>query len=164
VELTPANLIPTNGERSELYRAGEALQAKAAEVVGHINRRLRSDPIVRTASCTAAELDDHQPAFLAAVGQGLVVLGRQPEGAELVSESYDIQGLLAERHGAQRARLGWSEDALRRELQIVREEVGAAVREALPAQVGDAAIVHQVLARVLNRAEEAAIRGWSAGA
>jgi hypothetical protein len=46
-----------------------------------------------------------------------------------------IQRLVAERHGAQRARLGWGEDELRREFAVLREELAAAVRRRAPAQL-----------------------------
>jgi hypothetical protein len=39
-----------------------------------------------------------------------------------------IQRVIAERHGAQRARLGWGADEIRREFAILREELARAVR------------------------------------
>ena len=45
------------------------------------------------------------------------------EPSELLRDAADIQRMIAERHGAQRQRLGWSEDAVRREYRILQEIV-----------------------------------------
>ena len=70
-----------------------------------------------------------------------------------------IQRVIAERHGAQRARLGWTEPELRREFVILREEVAAAVRERIGADAdarADDALL--LLARLVERAESEALR------
>jgi hypothetical protein len=46
-----------------------------------------------------------------------------------------LQHVVAERHGAQRARLGWSEQEVRREFVILNEELADAVRRRAPALV-----------------------------
>lgn len=48
--------------------------------------------------------------------------------SEALRDGTAIQHMVAERHGRQRARLGWREDEIRREFQILREELAAAVR------------------------------------
>src|SRR3712207_8720142 len=49
----------------------------------------------------------------------------------LMQDGIEIQRLIAERHGAQRARLGWTEETLRRECEILSEEVERALRHRL---------------------------------
>jgi hypothetical protein len=71
----------------------------------------------------------------------------------------EIQRLVAERHGAQRARLGWTEAAMRREFMIIREELERVVRASVPPQgpvrEGDAvAIVN----RFVDQAEYLGVR------
>jgi hypothetical protein len=46
----------------------------------------------------------------------------------LVADGSEIQRLVAERHGSQRARLGWTAEALRREWRILEEEIERAIR------------------------------------
>jgi hypothetical protein len=48
--------------------------------------------------------------------------------SEALRDGTAIQRTIAERHGRQRARLGWGDEEVRREFQILREELGAAVR------------------------------------
>jgi hypothetical protein len=76
----------------------------------------------------------------------------------------DVQRLLAERHGRQRRRLGWTEQGVRRDYQIIREEVETVlhaagdvasedtIREALP-----------IVERLLDRALEVSLAAYRAG-
>jgi hypothetical protein len=52
--------------------------------------------------------------------------GGQP--SSLIADGSEIQRLVAERHGAQRARLGWTADAMQREWRILGEEIERAIR------------------------------------
>jgi phage shock protein A len=79
--------------------------------------------------------------------------------SKLVTDGAEIQLFVAERHGAQRARLGWSREALQREWSILREEIDQLIRRSagtLPeSAVAEAQIV---LERVLEQAEDGSIR------
>jgi hypothetical protein len=68
-----------------------------------------------------------------------------------------IHRLIAERHGRQRHRLGWTEDADRREFEILREEVERAVRRHSDAAVEE---VIALLMRYIEHAERISLRGW----
>jgi hypothetical protein len=52
------------------------------------------------------------------------------ETTRTLRDGTEIQRVLAERHGAQRASLGWSASDHARELVILREEIAAALRDA----------------------------------
>ena len=54
------------------------------------------------------------------------------EPNESVVDGSVIQRLVAERHGMQRARLGWTEQELIREFSILGEELADAVRRRAP--------------------------------
>jgi hypothetical protein len=74
-----------------------------------------------------------------------------------------IQRLIAARHGAPRARLGWSADEVRRELRILREELHAGVRRA--AVRGGETDIERVIGLVnhfLEHAERETLRGFEA--
>ncbi|MBA3657858.1 MAG: hypothetical protein H0W69_10960, partial [Gemmatimonadaceae bacterium] len=77
----------------------------------------------------------------------------------LLADAMEIQRLVAERHGAQRARLGWTESALRREMMIIREELERVVRACVPVngplQAADAVATTN---RFLDQVEYLAVR------
>lgn len=121
-------------------RAGP-LRAVADAVLGDLERvlhayvaRLRSDPGTPSAHAVdESQVEDHLASFLADLASALITLD-QPvtEPAASVRDSTAIQRVVAERHGAQRARLGWTEAELRREFTILREELTAAARRRAP--------------------------------
>jgi hypothetical protein len=122
------------------------LRAAAEAVLGELERvrhayvaRLRSDLATPSAHAAAeAQVEDHLASFLADLAAALHHLdaaeGGTPPGepTAAVRDSTAIQRVVAERHGAQRARLGWSEQEVRREFTILREELAAAVRRRAP--------------------------------
>jgi hypothetical protein len=86
-----------------------------------------------------------------------------------VQASAAIQRVVCERHGAQRARLGWSEQELRREFTILREELAAAVRHRAPgvlpgptaaARQGEVERALEVLGTFLSLAERLSLEGF----
>jgi hypothetical protein len=118
--------------------------------------------VPQTAELDDAALRDHANTFLAAIGQGLVTL--EVEGAEplaLFRDGSEIQRVISDLHGAQRARLGWTERALRAEYAILREEVTSAVRGATDGQRDvDIEAALDVLDTVLEQAERVSIAGF----
>jgi hypothetical protein len=77
----------------------------------------------------------------------------------LLRDGSEIQRTVAELHGDQRAKLGWSESAFWRESEIVREEVVAAIQRAcvgLPADDVDRA--SRLLLGTLGRIAEISAR------
>jgi PAS domain S-box-containing protein len=123
--------------------------------------RLREDPALPGAGeLDRAQLEDHAPTFLVDLGLALLALDEGGGEPALMRDGTDIQRVIAERHGAQRARLGWTEAALHREYQILREVVERTLRENLPAPADatlDEAIA--ILRRLLEQAERISVRG-----
>jgi PAS domain S-box-containing protein len=154
-----AVIAPAHG----LARAGEALQDDLDRVMGGYVARMRGDPGVPAAhDRPRVELEDHAAAFVADIAQALVLLeesGETEMEALMLRDGSDLQRLLSERHGEQRARLGWSEDALRREYAILGEEAASAIRRGFATDdpAADAAI--DALSRLLSRAEEISLVG-----
>jgi hypothetical protein len=109
-----------------------------------------------------SQLADHYPSFLADLGGMLITIeegGGQPSA--LIADGVEIQRILSEKHGAQRARLGWSEEDVHREYAILRDELGRTIRRrarAIPDSAVDEGLA--ILYRVLEQAEEASQRGY----
>jgi PAS domain S-box-containing protein len=139
---------------------GRALVRVAEPAVAELGRRLRDDAVVRNTNHNRAQLENHTATFLVDIGLALVTLDEGGGEPELMRDGTEIQRLIADRHGAQRARLGWSEEDLGREFQLLREIVNplviAEARRSAGAEADDAL---GVLDRLLQQAELISIRG-----
>jgi signal transduction histidine kinase len=148
-----------------LGAVGRAMLSAIEATVERIVDRIRSDPNLSVAAgLKFSQLADHMAPLLADVGGALVVMEEAKGSASpTLADAVEIQRLIAERHGAQRQRLGWSESALRREFMIVREELEKVVRNA--SEFGDPLPVEDGIAvtgRFLDQAEYIAVRALNA--
>jgi hypothetical protein len=107
-----------------------------------------------------SQLADHVPTYIADVATTLAAIEEaRGQPSRLVADGSEIQARIAERHGAQRARLAWSVDSLRQEWAILREEIERAVRRSAgtvpESGVAEAMII---LDRFIEQAEETSRR------
>ena len=112
----------------------DAIMVELERIVYTFVARLRSDPATPSArSISEAELEDHLATFLSDLADTFRAIDLAA-GAETESlrDGTAIQRTVAERHGQQRRRLGWSEAEIQREFQILREEVAAAIQRRIP--------------------------------
>ncbi|HEX8394360.1 MAG TPA: ATP-binding protein [Longimicrobium sp.] len=141
-----------------LVVAGKAVQADVDVLVAAYRDRVRADPVFpAAATLTDSEIEDHVSSFLADIAQSLVILGETGGQPDLLRDGSDLQRLISERHGAQRARLQWTEEGLRAEFSALKEEVDALLRRR-DAPERDAAL--RVLGRLLDRACEISVRAF----
>jgi hypothetical protein len=125
--------------------------------------RLRADPEIPKASTLSdAELEDHAASFLADVIQSLDVIGESGgDVSPLIRDGTEIQTLIASRHGAQRFRLGWTEEQLHREFRLLSEEMRAAIeRAAPPGELAALNAASAILDRLLEFGEHVSVRGF----
>ncbi len=178
----PPSRIPRPAHRLPLMPASKAQPAKStgrARIGDRLRRdletlivryvdRLRSDPLFsKSQSLPNALLEDHAMSFLSDLFQSLVILENAGEldnaaESELLSDGIKIQRLVAELHGRQRFRLGWTEHALEREYQILREEVDSLVRRHAPDpdRIGDYSWAIEVLNQRFNSARAASVTAY----
>jgi PAS domain S-box-containing protein len=144
---------PPEARPRHLAATGKALQEQIPSVLERFTERLRRDPRVPMAAGLAeADLEDHASTFLADIAQAFIVLETSEVAPErLLQDGGEIQRLVADLHGRQRAELGWTPEALRREWEILGEEIEVVVRKALPrgSEIGRAL---ELLDRFLDRA------------
>ncbi|HEY0014762.1 MAG TPA: ATP-binding protein [Longimicrobium sp.] len=145
-----------------LADVGRALARLAEPLVEELGRRLVDDPAVPSARKTErVQMHDHAATFLVDMGLALVTLDEAGGEPALMRDGTEIQRVITERHGAQRARIGWSEDELRREFQLLREIVGPLVHaEAARSAKVDLEAALGVLDRLLQQAELVSLRGF----
>lgn len=169
-ELTAQREQFLSGSVAHVGDVGEVLLRHANEITEQVVRRLRQGQgfIEAVSALRYSQIADHLPTLLTEFGTSLIAL-EEADGAPspIVTDSADLQRLLGDRHGVQRARLGWTSEALQREYAIVREEMEQAVAErAGPVEREHVARALPILHSMLAQAETAslnALRRASAG-
>ena len=114
---------PVISGTADFANVGRAILQEVPEILDRVTVRLRADPEVfpNAPHLSDVQLQDHLQTWLADVAQALVVLeAAQDDPSELLRDGTEIQRAIAERHGAQRQRLGWGEAAMTAEFDILR--------------------------------------------
>jgi hypothetical protein len=148
------------GDRSLLDIGGVLLQ-HLNSVIAELVDRMGADPVTFPTATRISEvqLQDHYRTWLADVAQALVVLGStEGDRSELMRDGAEIQRNISERHGLQRYRLGWGEDALKREYEILRDVIDRRLEKSLgpePSGVG-----RSVLGSLIVHAEALSLRAF----
>ena len=146
-----------------LAEVGEVMLRDLESILEALAVRFRDDEVAPAARALRySQLIDHFPSYVADLGGMLIALeetGGQPSG--LLDDALAIQRVVAERHGLQRAHLGWSVEGIRREYAIMRDELTRAIERGARA-VPDAAVDEAlgVLSRLIEQAEEGSVKGW----
>jgi hypothetical protein len=136
------------------------LLSQLAPLVEVVVERIRTDPTLPAAGLRTSQVSDHLSTLLADIAGALIIVEEAAgEPSPLLADAMEIQRLVSERHGAQRARLGWKEASMRREFMIIREELERVVRHSVSALgVLDAADVVATVNRFVDQAEYIAVR------
>ena len=140
-----------------LTDVGQELLRDLVPLVETFVTRLREEGVAPGAeSLRHSQLADHVGAYIADLATLLAAIEEaRGKPSALVADSADIQLYIAEKHGQQRARLGWSAKALHREWQVLSEEIARVVRraaKALPDRAAPEALV--ILDRLIEQANE----------
>jgi signal transduction histidine kinase len=147
-----------------LVEAGHALMRELGPALQRIVQRIQTDAATSMAAgLRYSQIADHIGAFLADIASSLVVIEEfDGRPSPLLADATEIQRLVAERHGAQRAALGWTESALRHEFMIIREELATIVNRHFHQRhnLGEEAL--SIVARFLEQSEYLALRSLQA--
>jgi signal transduction histidine kinase len=143
-----------------LSEVGRAIARCAEPVVRALGDRLLREPEIPVEGVSRAQVEDHTSTFLVDIGLALVTLDEGGGEPELMKDGSEIQRIISERHGAQRARLGWSVDDMHREFELLHEETVRAVRAELRAGPPDAEVeaALAVFRRLLAAAERVSVQ------
>jgi signal transduction histidine kinase len=166
VERHPARMGAPPRNFKGLCEVSDAFVAQLGPLLTAIVGRIRFDPALSVAAgLRTSQVTDHLTTLLTDIACALVVIEEaEGEMTPLLADAVEIQRLVAERHGAQRARLGWTEASLRREFMIIREEVESMVRSAVrqdsPLRASDAI---GIVNRFVDQAEYLSVRALERG-
>ena len=150
-----------------IARLGKELLEQIDCIVRAYSRALKSKSgIAKARELTPSELEDHAAAFLADIFQALVAVeDARGGGSGVMRDGSVLRRIVSERHGAQRYRLGWTEEEMRTEFEILRKcvdnaarNIGGDEKEASTRAALNAA--RTILGRLLNTAEEVSLRGF----
>lgn len=141
---------------------GDGLLREIEAILDSFVARLRREGIAPAAATLKhTQLVDHTACLLADVASALVTLD-ESDGtpSSLLADSADVQRLIADRHGSQRARLGWTAEALERESAILTEEVESTIRRcfAAPSMAAQVTEALEVTRRYLEQAAQSSRR------
>jgi PAS domain S-box-containing protein len=145
-----------------LAAVGYALQRAMPRVLERFMDRLRQEPgMPQSAQLGTADLEDHASTFLIDIAQSMIALEESRAVPDrLLQDGSEIQRVVAELHGRQRAQLGWTDEALRREWSILWHEIESAIRAEVPRGT-DIGAALDLLRRFLDRGERISGRSRS---
>jgi signal transduction histidine kinase len=120
----------------ESYAALHGLSVRLAAAAETVAERyvaaLRADgrrPEAR--ELPAVQLRDHATPFVGLLASQLMIIGEtRGQALGLLADGAQVQRVMAELHGAQRYRLGWSEADVQWEAELLRSEIEGAIRAA----------------------------------
>jgi hypothetical protein len=145
-----------------LAEIGHALREQTDAILAAFVARVRVDPEVpEAARMSQAQLEDHALTLISDLAQSLVIVDDAGDAAAgMLADGSAIQRAIAEAHGARRRAQGWSEGALSREYDVLRETVENAVRGGIGAMGGEVAEGIQVLGRLQERVKALALLAY----
>jgi hypothetical protein len=150
------------GSRSARVALGELLVATAPT---SSRRSSTGFAVIRSfrarGRSSRAELEDHIATYLSDMGQMFAILDeRSAERLPLIEDGTIIQRVIAERHGAQRHRLGWTEEELRASTRRSCRKWRRVVLDSSLLTGSPPSDTLPLLRVMLHEATELTIRGW----
>jgi PAS domain S-box-containing protein len=150
--------------RPDLGEISEAVRHLLNEILDAYVERLRNDPVTpRARRMRRPELEDHMLTLLSDIAQTLLIVAKAGHDApKLLRDGSVIQHAIAEHHGRRRREQGWTETAVHRDHQLLREEVERAVRARLRGRAGVTGVEEgiQLLLQLVHNAEGVSANAW----
>ena len=146
-----------------LALVGRTLRDRATSLLAMHVRHLRTDFRAPNAErLSDIDLEDHLDTLLTELALSLTTI--EQAGGQSSSGLRDgsaIQKVLAQRHGAQRASLGWQEEDVSREVRLLKDEIEHDLRAVLQGNPDvDLRAAFDVLAHRLEQMDRFSAEGW----
>src|SRR6185503_10825356 len=117
-------------DSTTLSRLGRVIASESMSLCNSLAVRIRTDgrfPVV--AGLSDAQLVNHFPAYVVALGLALITISEVGiEASAQLRDGNTIRHEVAELHGAQRHRLGWSESDVSHEYGLMHDELATLLR------------------------------------
>jgi len=150
--------------RPDLGEIGEVVRDLLDEILDAYVERLRNDPATpRARRMRRPEIEDHTLTLLSDIAQTLLIVAKAGRDApQLLRDGSVIQHAIAEHHGRRRREQGWTETAVHRDHQLLREEIERAVRARLRGRASAAGVEEgvQLLLQLVDNAEGVSVGAW----
>lgn len=105
-------------------------------------------------------IKDHAETLIAEIATATSFLAEtKGRASDLLRDGAEIQRLLAELHGAQRCKLGWTEAEIRRDVDTLREELERSTR-ALGGDPAATDFMVEVARKILDQWKQTSVRGY----
>ncbi|MDQ2664753.1 MAG: ATP-binding protein [Gemmatimonadota bacterium] len=145
-----------------LSEIGKGLRNDVEHILDAIVTRMRAAPaFTRTAGLTQALLEDHTLSFLTNAIQSLTIVDQTGSfDTDLMNDGAKIQVYVAKMHGAQRRRMGWTEEMLAEEYRYIDAELASRVRHMDVLGSEETTLAIGILARLVEAAAAASVSGF----
>ncbi len=159
----PMFAVPVD-EALAVIRVGDLLIHEVQAVIDGYVARLHDSAAIPTQARSIAELEDHCASFVLEIALALRTMGDATgESAARLRDGTAIMALVAERHGAQRAGMGWSEDAIHAEFRILDDVLRETVHRTTSlahTHAQTAARISTIVAQLLEQGKRLSISGY----
>ncbi len=151
------------GSERSLSKIGQVVNRTAGEAVLEFCKRMRNDPQIPTDFVQdSSQLEDHYQTLLSDVGLSLASMNDGLNlGIGMLRDGMAIHRVISQCHGAQRARLGWTEPAMKREFEILRSAVADTVAAETELTTDDTAAL-RVVDAILEHSQRISVAGLRA--
>jgi PAS domain S-box-containing protein len=162
----PIRLQPAAGaapsDRDPFAVAAELLLAESETVERELIWRLRVE-LPAASACSDATVADHTAAFVSALARGIANM-QDPAATEgMLEDGVSVRMLLAERHGVQRHRCGWTRQDIEAEYRLLDDVMTALIQRDAPKRTSaDIDDVVAALRNMLNVAQAASLAAHAA--
>ncbi len=165
----PVGSDPTTDQELRVTDQVEGLAVLGASLLGHVAdiaqafvRRVREQQIVpHLDRISDAAIQDRLVALIADFAHTLVLLESSTDGvAEILRDGTAIQRTIADRHGMQRHRLGWTAEALASEFDLLGEEVERGLHATAPSDGGHVGRALAFVDGFLEQARRGSLRAF----
>ncbi|HEY4131940.1 MAG TPA: hybrid sensor histidine kinase/response regulator [Gemmatimonadaceae bacterium] len=160
-EARAVHLQTTPFDPTVLAQLGRLVITEAMHVGHALAARLRSeDGIPPMGGLSDGQLVDHVPSYITDLGMALIIVSEVGvEASALLHDGNAIRSEIAERHGAQRRRLGWSAKNIEREYDILLEEIERVLRARAGSTETQLAGALELIARLVDHSKMTSVRG-----